>query len=79
VIGSGVGLLACAVGGLVWLGLLAWLALALLGGRTRDGLGRARSLLHRRLATGEIDIDEYYERESALRHATVPRRGWLRR
>ena len=77
--GPGLGLLVCAIGGLLWVAVLAWLAVALLGGRSREGLGRARSLLHRRLAAGEIDLDEYYERESALRQGAVPRRGWLRR
>jgi uncharacterized membrane protein len=34
----------------------------------RPGLERssARALLERRLAAGEIDVDEYYEREGAL-------------
>jgi uncharacterized membrane protein len=61
---------------LLWLVGLSWLALRLLGGRRREGLGRARAVLHRRLASGEIDVDEYYERESALRQAepAPPRR-----
>ena len=62
----------------LWLLVLCWLALRLLGGRRRDGLGRARALLHRRLASGEISVEEYYEREAALRHAEPavrPRRG----
>ena len=49
----------------------------LLGCRQRDGLSRARALLHRRLANGEIDVEEYWERESALRAAapaSPPRR-----
>jgi uncharacterized membrane protein len=35
----------------------------------RPGLGRdsGRALLDRRLAGGEIDVDEYYEREAAIR------------
>ena len=40
----------------------------------RDGLGRARSILNRRLATGEISVEEYYERESALRSGDPARR-----
>ena len=62
----------------LWLLVLSWLALRLFGGRRRDGLGRARSILHRRLASGEISVEEYYERESALRQAEPaarPRRG----
>ena len=59
----------CGFGGLVLL-----VAVVLVGGRflgsRGDGLDGARSLLHRRLASGEIDIEEYYERESALRQAT---------
>jgi uncharacterized membrane protein len=63
---------------LLWLVVLSWLALRLFGCRRRDGLGRARALLHRRLASGEIDVEEYYERESALRQA-VPARPPRRR
>jgi uncharacterized membrane protein len=39
----------------------------------------ARALLDRRLATGEIEPEEYYEREAALRDAqpSGPRRGRL--
>ncbi len=33
-----------------------------------------RALLERRLAAGEIDVDEYYEREAVLRE----REGWRR-
>jgi uncharacterized membrane protein len=80
--GPGIGLLtvlACGLGGVLWLGVLIWLGMHLLGGRPRDGLGRARSLLHRRLASGEIDVEEYYERESALRQSEParPRRARL--
>ena len=67
----GFGLLAmlvCGLGGLVLLVAVVVAAGRLLGPRG-DGLDRARSLLHGRLASGEIDIEEYYERESALRHA----------
>ncbi len=32
-----------------------------------DGLGKARATLNRRLAQGDITIEEFYERESALR------------
>lgn len=32
-----------------------------------DGSAKARAALGERLARGDIDIDEYYERESALR------------
>jgi uncharacterized membrane protein len=74
----GIGLLMmliCGVGGVLLLGVLVVIAFRLLGPRSGDGLGRARSLLHRRLASGEIDLEEYYERESALRHAQpLPKR-----
>ncbi len=53
----------------LWLVVLSWLAVRLFAGRRRDGLGRARAILHRRLASGEINVEEYYERESALRQA----------
>ncbi len=33
-----------------------------------------RALLDRRLAAGEIDVDEYYEREAVLREAKRRRR-----
>ena len=64
----------------LWLLALGWIALRLFGHRRGDGLGRARALLNRRLAAGEIDVEEYYERESALRHAQPtprPRRRLL--
>lgn len=35
--------------------------------RPEGELDSARGLLERRLAAGEIDADEYYEREAALR------------
>ncbi len=51
-------------------------------GSTDDRGSSARALLDRRLAMGEIDVDEYYERESALRSAEPARprrsRGRLR-
>ena len=62
----------------LWLVVLSWLAVRLFAGRRRDGLGRARAILHRRLASGEITVEEYYERESALRQAE-PRAGRRRR
>jgi uncharacterized membrane protein len=70
--GPGVDLVTAILGSamsLLWLVALTWLALRLFGCRRRDGLGRARAVLHRRLASGEIDVEEYYERESALRQA----------
>lgn len=81
--GHGADLLAAILGSAVsvlWLLVLSWVALRLLAGRRRDGVGRARSILHRRLASGEIDVEEYYERESVLREAEpakVPRRRLL--
>jgi len=58
---------------------IAVIAVALLraGGAEGEVEDRsAKSLLDRRLALGEIDAEEYYERESALRSATpVGRRG----
>ena len=36
-----------------------------------DGTGKARAALSERLARGDIDVDDYYERESALR-SSVP-------
>ncbi len=48
--------------GAVYLGIRA------LGSTRRLGGGHeGRALLDRRLAAGEISVDEYYERESALR------------
>jgi len=74
----GVGLLtalACGLGGVLWLIALVWLGLHLLRRWPGDGLGRARALLNRRLAAGEIDVEEYYERESVLRQSAPSRRG----
>ena len=64
-----IGALACALG--LPLLLLGALHVAIRGWRSTrdDGLGKARAVLHARLARGEIDADEYYERESALRSA----------
>lgn len=67
-------MLACGLGTIVLLGGLLFLGLRAFNPRPRDGLGRARSLLHKRLAAGEIEIEEYYERESALRQAQPSRR-----
>jgi hypothetical protein len=67
--------LACGLGGVLFLAAIVVVGLRALGGRPRDGLEGARSLLHKRLATGEIDTEEYYERESALRQAEPPQRG----
>ncbi len=66
-------MLACGLGGLLLLVVIVVIAVRLVGSQG-DGLGGARSLLHRRLASGEIDIEEYYERESALRQAQPERR-----
>jgi uncharacterized membrane protein len=82
-IGSGIDMawaIFCGGLSLVWLVALSWIALRMFGHRGGDGLGRARALLNRRLAAGEIDVEEYYERESALRDAQPtprPRRRLL--
>ncbi len=61
--------LLAAVGAAAYLGLRA--------ARRRDGEleqgGSAREVLARRLASGELSPEEYYERESALRDAHPPR------
>lgn len=47
-------------------------------GRWVGAQPEGRDVLDRRLAAGEIGVDEYYERESALRSANAgssPRRG----
>lgn len=78
----GLGLLAalpCGAGGVLLLGAIVAVGLRALGGGPRDGLEGARSLLHKRLAAGEIGSEEYYERESALRQAEPPRRRRGRR
>jgi uncharacterized membrane protein len=63
--------------GLMWLlGLALLFAIVVAGvylgvraarARVDQGEVSARALLERRLAAGEIDADEYYERESVLR------------
>jgi uncharacterized membrane protein len=67
-------MLVCGLGGLVLLVAVVLVAGRLLSPRG-DGLDRARSVLHGRLASGEIDIEEYYERDSALRQAAPAPRG----
>jgi putative membrane protein len=65
---------------LVWLGLLVIVVWALIrwlqGARSDDaGVGppaSARDLLDRRLAAGEIDIEEYERRRSALDRPPSP-------
>lgn len=70
-----VGVLLCALAlPLVLLGAL-YVALRGRRGPGGDGLPKARAVLHARLAKGEIDLDEYYERESALRNAEPARRS----
>lgn len=67
-------MLLCGLGALLLIVGIVLIVGRLLGAHG-DGPGRARSLLDRRLASGEIDVDEYYERESALRQAVpAPRR-----
>lgn len=64
--------LATVIAAIVVVATLAVIAVALVraGRGTGDGEDRsAGSLLDRRLALGEIDAEEYYERESALRSA----------
>jgi uncharacterized membrane protein len=70
-------MLVCGLGGFVLLVAVVLVAARVVGSGG-DGLDKARSLLHGRLASGEIDIDEYYERESALRQAVPPRRSGRR-
>jgi uncharacterized membrane protein len=63
-----IGALACALGlPLVLLSVGVIGVRALRGSRWSSPTHAARSVLDRRLAAGEIDVDEYYERESALR------------
>lgn len=64
-----VGVLACSLVLRLVLGGAAWLGLRTRGRGRREGGGSARALLDRRLAAGEIDVEEYFERESALRSA----------
>ena len=62
------GMLACGVGFPLLVLVAGWLTVrswrSAREGRTMD---RPRELLNRRLAAGEIGVEEYYERESALR------------
>ncbi len=68
--------------GMLWLiGLVALLVLVGVGAYLGVRLARPRlegdsprALLERRLAAGEIDVDEYYEREAAIRAGERPRR-----
>lgn len=60
---------ACVVGLLLLVALIAAAGYAgtrLIRARPKSGVDSARALLERRLAAGEIDVDEYYEREAAL-------------
>lgn len=71
--------LAMVIAALVVAAAVAVISVAALRARRRpenDGGGSARSLLDRRLALGEIDPEEYYEREAALRSGepVTPRR-----
>ena len=70
-------MLFCGLGGVLLIVGLVLIVGRLMGGHG-DGLGRARSLLDRRLASGDIDVEEYYERESALRQASPTPRGFGR-
>jgi uncharacterized membrane protein len=72
-----VAILACTLAFPLLLLAAGWLGLrALRASRWGDQTRSASALLERRLAAGEIDIEEYYERESALRssEASVARR-----
>jgi len=73
-----VGALACGLGLPLLLLAGGWMIMSGTRGE-RAATPAARDLLERRLAAGEIDVEEYYERESALRNAESalrPRRGW---
>jgi hypothetical protein len=75
-----VGALACGLGLPLLLLAGGWMVLRGTRGDQPDPPS-ARALLERRLAAGEIDVEEYYERESALRSAELalaPRRRWRR-
>jgi uncharacterized membrane protein len=65
--------MACLVG-LALAGAVAYMAVRAFGRPVTDGGSAARALLDRRLAMGEIDVEEYYERESALRSSRPPPR-----
>jgi uncharacterized membrane protein len=63
------------------MGAVAWAAARVRGGTRgeRPDTPSGRALLERRLAAGEIDVEEYYEREAALRSAEpalASRRRW---
>ncbi|MFL5821385.1 MAG: SHOCT domain-containing protein [Solirubrobacteraceae bacterium] len=74
------GMMFMGVGMVVWALILIALVVALIYAAVRLGRSRgwladsARRTLDRRLATGEISPDEYYERESALRSGQPPTR-----
>jgi uncharacterized membrane protein len=72
-------MLVCGLGTVLVVGVIAYVALRAFAAPKRDDPGTARVLLDRRLAIGEIDLDEYYERESALRHSELPQRRGRRR
>lgn len=59
--------LLCAIGAPLLLLGGGYVALRSLRRSSGDGAAQARGMLHARLARGEIDVEEYYERESALR------------
>jgi hypothetical protein len=65
--------LACLIG-LPLVGAVTYMAMRAFGRPATDGGSAVRTLLDRRLALGEIDVDEYYERESALRSSQPPPR-----
>jgi uncharacterized membrane protein len=66
-----VGALACGLGLPLLLLAGGWMIMRGTRG-DRSAAPSARDLLERRLAAGDIDVEEYYERESALRSAQVP-------
>lgn len=67
--------LACSLFLPVLLLALAWVGMRALRQPTREPVADGRILLDRRLAAGEIDVDDYYEREAALRSAVPPWSG----
>jgi uncharacterized membrane protein len=74
--GIGVGVLT-AVMGSVFLAALVGAAVVVvrrsLGGAAAGGAAEARAVLDHRLATGEISVEDYLERESLLRAPVAPR------
>ncbi len=61
--------IACGMGLLLLVAVMAaggYVGVRLVRARPESGVDSARALLERRLAAGEIDVDEYYEREGAL-------------